>query len=55
MEVPEALRGYRVEEARAKDYDWLLEVELSEAELSEARQERPHLAAELAAELEGGS
>ena len=25
MEVPEALRGYRVETARAKDYDWLLE------------------------------
>lgn len=25
VEVPEALRGYRVEAARAKDYDWLLE------------------------------
>ncbi len=50
VEVPEALRGYRVEAARARDYDWLLE-----AEPSEARQERPRLAAELAAELEGGS
>lgn len=25
VEVPEALRGYQVETARAKDYDWLLE------------------------------
>lgn len=41
VEVPEALRGYRVETARAKDYDWLLE--------------GPSLTAELAAELESGS
>lgn len=43
VEVPEALRGYRVETAKAKDYDWLLE--------------GPSLAkpAELTAELESGS
>ena len=40
-EVPEALRGYQVETARAKDYDWLLE--------------GPSLTAERATELEGGS
>jgi transposase len=41
VEVPEALRGYQVETARAKDYDWLLE--------------GPSLTAELATELESGS
>lgn len=41
VEVPEALRSYQVETARAKDYDWLLE--------------GPSLTAELAAELESGS
>ena len=39
--MPEALRGYQVETARAKDYDWLLE--------------GPSLTAERATELEGGS
>lgn len=53
VEVPEALRGYRVEAARASDYDWLLEVESSEAELSEARQEGP--GPHLSAEMEGSS
>jgi transposase len=41
VEVPEALRGYQVETARAKDYDWLLE--------------GPSLTVELATELESGS
>lgn len=33
VEVPEALRGYQVETARAKDYDWLLEGPSLTAEL----------------------
>jgi transposase len=53
VEVPEALRGYRVEAAKASDYDWLLKVEPSEAELSEARQEGP--GPHLSAEMEGSS
>lgn len=52
VEVPEALRGYRVEAARASDYDWLLE---AGGALSEARIESPRLSAELAAEMEGSS
>ncbi|MCA1717295.1 MAG: IS21 family transposase [Actinobacteria bacterium] len=46
VEVPEALCGYRVEAARAKDYDWLLEADSSETRIEDRR---------LAAELEGGS
>jgi hypothetical protein len=46
VEVPEALCGYRVEAAKASDYDWLLEIKPSEA-----REEGLHLAAE----LDGGS
>jgi len=46
VEVPETLCGYRVEAARAKDYDWLLKADSSETRIEDPR---------LAAELEGGS
>jgi transposase len=46
IEVPEALCGYRVEAARAKDYDWLLEADSNEDRLEDPR---------LEADLEDGS